>query len=247
MPTLQALAQQMLAFYLAHEFPALFLLLLIEEAGVPLPVPGDTLVALAGTRHHQTIPYIAGALATSSLAVFLGSSFLYTIMRRGGRPLLNRYGRFLLLKPERMRRVELWMNRHGPIAIVWGRLIPGLRIPTSVVAGLSDIPYRVYAPANAISALVWSAVYFWLGMFIYRHFGLIILTITGLVDAASVYTVVLLLLMLLATMAAAFAGGVYLRRRNGKRREANAGSSGHHERPPAGTMAAQEPEQAQRH
>jgi membrane protein DedA with SNARE-associated domain len=242
---LQDLANQLITFYLAHEFPTLFILLLVEEAGVPLPVPGDTLVALAGTHHGRTPLYTVGVLATASLSVFLGSSILYSVMRRGGRPLLDRYGRYLLLKPERVRRMEGWMNRHGPIAIVWGRLIPGLRIPTSVVAGLSNIPYRVYAPADAISALIWSSVYFWLGMFIYRHFGLIALAISGLVDVASVYTLLLLLLILLIAMAVAFAGGMYLRRRNHQRNGSEAGASGTRTRPPATSV--EEPEEAQRH
>src|SRR6476620_8856257 len=76
---------------------ALFALLLIEEAGIPLPAPGDTFIALAGAQPHRTLAYTIQVLALCTLAVFLGSSALYWAMRLGGRSCLNRYGRYLHL------------------------------------------------------------------------------------------------------------------------------------------------------
>jgi len=113
----------------------------------PLPAPGDTFIALAGAQPHRTLAYTIQVLALCTLAVFLGSSALYWAMRLGGRSFLNRYGRYLHLNPQRMERIEGWIIKRGPLAIILGRLIPGLRIPTTVMCGLSNVRYRDFAPS----------------------------------------------------------------------------------------------------
>lgn len=174
-----------MAFFSAHELAAIFSLLTVEEAGIPLPVPGDTLLIVAGARHPHTIMYVISVLATSTLAVFCGSSILYWLMRRSGRDLLARFGRFMHLKPGRVERLDGWFHRHGPPAIILGRLIPGLRIPTTIMAGISGVPYRVFAPSALVAALLWSALYFWLGMFIARGTHWVLGLLAGLPDTIS--------------------------------------------------------------
>src|SRR4030095_872499 len=122
------------AWYAEHELPGLFLFLLIEEMGVPLLIPGDTLIIVAGAR-DRTVGSAILVIGASALAVALGSSILYELMRRGGRPLLDRYGRYLHLNPARVAQLERQFQRHGALAIVVGRLVPGFRTPTTIMAG----------------------------------------------------------------------------------------------------------------
>lgn len=214
MSLFQHLAHLVLSFFSAHELTAIFTLLTAEEAGIPLPIPGDTLLILAGARHPHTALYVASILAASTLAVFCGSSILYWIMRRNGRVLLTRYGRFIHLKPERLARMERWFARRGRLAIVLGRLIPGLRMPTTMMAGLSDVPYRVFAPTTFLAAVIWSAIYFWLGMLITRGMHLAVALITGLPDTVSDTLLVwLCLVAALALIAGVVGGALHLRRR----------------------------------
>ena len=58
-----------------------------------------------------------------------------------------------------------WAERHGAPAIVLGRLIPGLRTPTTVMAGIALIPYRTFLPATALAAVLWAAGYYAIGVF----------------------------------------------------------------------------------
>lgn len=169
---------------------ALFVLLLIEEAGVPLPAPGDTLIALAGARPHRTLEYTAAVLVACTAAVFLGSSLLYWLMRRGGRNALLKYGRFLHLDEARLDRMERWMTEHGAWAIVAGRLIPGLRIPTTVICGLSGVPYRTYGPMAALAGFLWAGIYFLLGAVLQRRMGIVTSFFAGLLDTLSDSTLV---------------------------------------------------------
>jgi membrane protein DedA with SNARE-associated domain len=154
---------RLLAFLRLHELPGLFLFVLLEEAGVPLLIPGDTLVAAAGARPGQTPIGILTVIALASVAATLGSSILYVIVRRGGRPLLERYGRLVHLEPGRLRRLEGWFARYGPAAIVIGRLIPGLRTPTTIMAALAAVPYRTFGPSTALASVLWATLYVGLG------------------------------------------------------------------------------------
>jgi membrane-associated protein len=185
MHIVQSLVQWVLQFSATYQFPALLLLILVEEAGVPLPVPGDALVALAGARSHMALPYAVAVVSTATVAVFCGSSLLYALVQRGGRPLLEKYGKYLHLNPSRLARMERWIQGRGLLGILLGRLIPGLRIPTTVIAGLANVPYRVFALATAISAVIWSAFYFWLGSIVYRHAALLAAFGAGTLDEFS--------------------------------------------------------------
>jgi membrane-associated protein len=143
MPIVGDLIHVLLHFFYTHELLTLFVALLIEEAGIPIPIPGDTLLMVAGAEPHKTIWSGVMAVAVSSLAVFLGSSLLYSVMRRGGRPFLLKYGRYLHINQRTLGRVEHWFCQHGRKTVIIGRLIPGLRLPTTIVAGISGLPAKM--------------------------------------------------------------------------------------------------------
>ena len=206
---IQALAQWLLNFYHAHQLPALFLLVLVEEAGIPIPIPGDTLVMIAGLQPARSLLYDVSVIAVASLAVFIGSSILYAAMRRGGRPFLQRYGKYLHLHPDRLDRIERWFLKRGRMAIVLGRLIPGLRIPTTVIAGLSGLPYREYAQTCAVAAVLWSTVYFFLGVLLQHEAHFVAAIVADLIDYVSTPAVYLTLLLLLSIGG----GGLHIHRR----------------------------------
>src|SRR5437879_783496 len=118
------LAELLLRLIDRSDAPALALLLLVDDAGVALPVPGDLLMTLAGYRVGQGQMSLFWALPLLELGGVLGASIQYWFGARGGRPLLDRYGRALRLAPARRARVEGWVLRHAPLAVVLGRLVP---------------------------------------------------------------------------------------------------------------------------
>jgi membrane-associated protein len=197
MQSLSELGRLLFHFLSAHRLSALGILILLEEAGIPIPIPGDTLVILAGAAPHKTVGYIALTLTISSVAAFIGSSILYGLVRRGGRPLLEKYGRYIHLNERRLQRMEGWFQRRGTRAIILGRLIPGLRIPTTIMAGLADVPYKVYAPADALAAVIWSACYFAVGALFQQEWGLVNSVIPSVFEDVSGSIVWILLLVAL--------------------------------------------------
>ncbi len=142
---------------------ALFGLLTIEESGIPVPVPGDMVMAYAGHRVSRGEMIWWEALLCGVLATIVGSCILYNIGRRGGHPLLHRYGRYLHLTESRQARVEGWLRRFGGLAVFAGRLIPGMRCGSSFVAGTFGVPYPTFLIGTVASALVWWGLFLYLG------------------------------------------------------------------------------------
>ncbi|HEY1295866.1 MAG TPA: DedA family protein [Chloroflexota bacterium] len=149
-----------------HGLLAAFVFLLIEEAGVPVPVPGDVaMLALGVHGRRESNPYLwlVQAIGTTWIATMLGSSGLYFGCRWAGRGLVYRYGRFIRLTPERLDKAEQWLKKHGTRAVFFGRLVPGLRIVTTVACGVFEVPFRVFFPAMSLGALLYILVYTLLG------------------------------------------------------------------------------------
>lgn len=145
---------------------AIALLIFIEESGVPLPLPGDLVMMLAGYRVAQGQMSLWRVLVLLELVTVVGASLLFWLGRRGGRPLLDRYGRYVHLDKNRIDRAERWLQRRGWIAIVIGRIVPGPRIATALIAGALRVPYRVFLPAMASGAFVYILMYVLLGMWV---------------------------------------------------------------------------------
>ncbi len=151
------------AFLARWHYLGLFAVLLVEEAGVPLPVPGDLFIAamgfLASTSQASFLPS-AGAVTAG---VVLGSTALYLVSRHAGRRLLAFAGGWLGYDAAVEARLERWLHRWGAAAIVVGRLVPGLRLVMTLVAGSLRLPLPVFALGTFVASLLWAAIYFWLG------------------------------------------------------------------------------------
>lgn len=142
---------------------ALYVLLAIEESGIPIPVPGDIVMSFFGYRAALGITPWYSALLAGVAATQTGSCILYHIGRKGGRPLLRRYGQYLHLDERRQARIERWLARYGGFAVFFGRLVPGMRCGSSFVAGTFRVRYPSFFLGTLASAIVWWSVFLYLG------------------------------------------------------------------------------------
>ena len=160
--------EQPTAFLQRWHYLGLFAVLLAEEAGVPLPIPGDVFIAamgfLASTGRRASVP--AAALASAAVvtgATVLGSSLLFFLSRHAGHRLLSWAGRWLGYSAAKQARLEARLQRHGLTTVVVGRLVPGLRIVMTVVAGALRLRPATFTLGTMLAGLVWATLYFWLG------------------------------------------------------------------------------------
>jgi membrane protein DedA with SNARE-associated domain len=150
-------------FILQHQSSGLFLVIFLEELGVPLPAPGDAAIAYGGyLTTTGAIPYPLAYLAVVSGAV-LGSACNLTISRKYGRPFIRRFGRYVGVDEAKLAYAERIFKRWGPWAIIVGRHIPGMRIVLSALSGILEVPYRVFIPCVLVSAAIWAAIFLELG------------------------------------------------------------------------------------
>lgn len=156
---LQDLVRLIEQFLTDYGYFAIFVLMFVEEAGLPLPLPNEVALMYVGYLAYQgkIDANLAGLVATLGAAG--GSGLLYTLARRGGRPLIHRYGRFIHVTSERIDQAERAVARWGPISIPIARLTPGLRIATTIVSGVLNVHYRVVIVSVVGVSLVWS--FFW--------------------------------------------------------------------------------------
>ncbi|GAA4585590.1 DedA family protein [Planotetraspora phitsanulokensis] len=144
-----------------YGYLAVAALVLLEDFGVP--VPGETVLvvsaAYAGTDHLN----IAVVAAAGFLAAIAGDSIGYAIGRTGGRRLVTRYGRYMLLTPARFARAEQFFTRHGAEVVVIARFVEGLRQLNGIIAGITGMPWRRFLAYNTAGAALWVGVWATLG------------------------------------------------------------------------------------
>jgi len=148
-----------------YTYLASYGLLYIEESGIPLPAPGDVFVMYVGA--HVPRNFASWFVAWLGLigVVVLGATNLFFISRKFGRRLAeSRYAEAIHLSPERLQRAEDWFKRYGVVAIIFGRHIPGFRVPITVAAGALKVGYPVFAASVAVSTAIWAGVVMTIGV-----------------------------------------------------------------------------------
>ena len=129
-----------------------------------MPLPADIAMALAGHRVAQGQMSLLQAFLIGQGATLAGSSILYYVGRRGGRPLLFRYGKLLHLNAHRIAQAERLVTRLGPLSVIIGRQIPGLRLAAPLACGVFRIPYRLFLPAMFVGSSIYIGIFIALGM-----------------------------------------------------------------------------------
>ncbi|HUY74788.1 MAG TPA: VTT domain-containing protein [Candidatus Dormibacteraeota bacterium] len=148
-----------------YTYLASYGLLYIEESGIPLPAPGDIFVMYVGAHVPRNLASWLIAWLGLVGVVVLGATNLFYISRRfGGRLVEGRFAHLIHLSPERWDRAERWFERYGAIAIIFGRHIPGFRVPITVAAGVFRVGYPVFAASVAVSTAIWAGVVMVIGV-----------------------------------------------------------------------------------
>jgi hypothetical protein len=121
--------------------------------GIPLPNPSDFLVIFAGTMADRSLPRLVLFFVALTIASGVGASGLYAIVRRGGRPLVERFGSYVHLGPEQL-------SRSGWGGIAVGRATPGLRYGDRLLtpARSSNSSWRSYRDLPVMATRCFASV-----------------------------------------------------------------------------------------
>jgi membrane protein DedA with SNARE-associated domain len=148
---------QLHAFLREYGYAALFCVVLVENFGVP--APGQTLLIAAAVLAAQGKLNIAAVLLTAFAAGFLGACIGYWIGMKGGRRLILRLGRYVRIGEPELQRMERGFSRYSGWFVSFARFFEVLRQLNGIVAGTTRMSLRLFLPANALGALLWTAVW----------------------------------------------------------------------------------------
>jgi membrane protein DedA with SNARE-associated domain len=162
----------------SYGYVAIFVLTLLGSACVPIPSEVVLLfggaLASAGfattALHHpgaelSLVPVMAVALAGS----MVGSWLSYGVGYAGGRPLVERWGRYLLLRPHETERAHVWFERHGEAAVFFSRMIPLARAFISLPAGVARMDLGRFSLYTLLGNLPWTIGLAWAGYALGEH------------------------------------------------------------------------------
>jgi len=156
-----------------YGYASLFVLLVFGIVG--LPVPDETLLVFSGylISKGQWNPLLAFASALAGSVC--GISISYLLGRTLGHAAVERYGKFIHLTPAKVERVHQWFKKFGNWLLSVGYFIPGVRHFTALVAGMSGLEFRVFAPFAYFGAAVWVTFFLSLGYWFGENWTSIIL------------------------------------------------------------------------
>jgi membrane protein DedA with SNARE-associated domain len=140
-----------------HGYLAVFAFLFVESFGAP--VPGQTMLMAAGLFAGAGKLNVVVVAVLGFLAAVTGDNVGYLIGFLGGRRLVLRFGRYILVTEKRLSKAEDFFGRHGGKIVGVARFIEGLRQLNGVVAGIAKMPWRRFLIFNALGAAVWVTVW----------------------------------------------------------------------------------------
>ena len=147
-------------------------LLMTAESSV-LPLPSESIIPLAASWSHAGKIQVGlpAIILAGALGSWLGATIVYWLARLAGRPLLERYGRFILITPEKIQKSENWMSHYGAAGVFIARLLPGARQLVGIPAGIARMNYLTFSIFTLIGSAIWCAVLCWLGVKIGADIG----------------------------------------------------------------------------
>ena len=159
--------QTFLSFIAHYGYAAVFLLIMLEDFG--MPVPGETALIVAAAAAAAGRLNIAGVLVAAFLGALVGDNIGYAIGHFGGRVLVIRVGGKVGITAERYEYAEGFFNRYGDIVIVGARFVEILRQLNGIVAGTLGMDWRRFFAFNALGAALWVGVWGAAGYFAGEH------------------------------------------------------------------------------
>lgn len=121
-----------------------------------VPVPGETVLVASGVLVQRGHLDLGDAIVFGILGAVVGDQIGYWVGREGGRPFVLRWGRYVLITPERLASAERFFERHGGKAVFLARFVAGLRVFGALIAGISRMRWGTFFLYNALGGATWA-------------------------------------------------------------------------------------------
>jgi membrane protein DedA with SNARE-associated domain len=153
----------------AFGYAGVVLCMTIESACIPLP--SEVIMPFSGflaSKHGIGFTLLGVSLA-GTIGNVLGSWVAYFLGYYGGRPLIERYGKYVLLSTKHLHAAERWFARYGSAAVFIGRILPVIRTFISLPAGIAKMPLGTFTLFTAVGSFPWCFALAYVGYALGQH------------------------------------------------------------------------------
>ncbi|MEK7396620.1 MAG: DedA family protein [Candidatus Poribacteria bacterium] len=152
-------------------YGGVFGLMLVESCGILMPseaiMPFSGFQVALGNMNYWIVTLMGG------LGNLVGSMLAYWIGMKGGRPLAEKYGRYVLISKHDLDIADRWFTKYGELTAFFGRLLPIIRTFISFPAGIAKMNFLKFCIYTFIGSLFWSAMLAWIGVKLGENWNLL--------------------------------------------------------------------------
>ena len=145
-------------------YPLIMLLMAMESSIVPLPSEVVIPPAAHLAYTHQTHLSVFGIVIAGTVGSWLGATVMYWAARLAGRPLLVRFGRYVLITGDKIEGAERWSEHYGSMGIFISRLLPVVRHLIGIPAGIVRMNYKLFSIFTLLGSGLWCGVLCYVGI-----------------------------------------------------------------------------------
>jgi len=139
------------------------IIVLMAMGSMPLPVPAEIVLPPAAFLAAQGKLNPVGVVLAGTLGAYLGAAVMYWISRWIGRPLVLRFGRFILLTPSKLEHAEHWLNRYEAGGVFFARVLPVVRHLISIPAGIVRMNFPLFSLVTILGSAISCSILGYLG------------------------------------------------------------------------------------
>jgi len=143
-------------------YAGIFFLMLAESCGIPMP--SEVIMPFSGFLVADGKMLFWLIVLAGTFGNLVGSWLAYWIGIRGGRPLIEKYGKYILISRHDLDIADHWFTKYGDWTVFFGRLLPVIRTYISFPAGISKMNFKKFSIYTFLGALPWTALFAWLGV-----------------------------------------------------------------------------------
>ena len=172
------------------------IIVLMAMGSTPIPLPAELVVPPAAFLAAQGRLSLAGVILASTLGAYLGAAVMYWLSLWLGRPLVVKFGRFILFPPKKLEEAEHWLARYEAGGIFFARLLPGVRHLISIPAGIVRMNFKAFSVMTLLGSGISCSILAFLGVRAQRVAPNLLQDPEGLADFVGSQTKWLLLVVL---------------------------------------------------
>lgn len=143
-------------------YSGIAILMAIESAAIPLP--SEVIMPFSGYLVYQGRFTLFGIALAGAVGSLVGSAVLYAVGYYGGRPLVLKYGKYVLISHKDLERAERFFEKHGDSANLIARILPVVRTFISFPAGVANAGFKKFLAYSFLGSFVWSLFLGWIGL-----------------------------------------------------------------------------------